>query len=167
MPKDLFIIRHAKTEQISAGQSDFERQLTQRGHADAQLIGEMFKELGIKPDKIYASPAKRTSQTAQILCQSLAISAETIIFEATIYEASLKTLFALVSRFDEGANCAFLIGHNPGLMLLGDYLSNQPIDFLPTTGTIYLHFEIDSWQEVSAGLGHQQWFKTPKMLKSA
>lgn len=165
MPKDIFIIRHAKTEQVSQGQTDFERQLTQRGHTDAQLMGEMFKALGIKPDKIYVSPAQRTTQTAQILSQSLAISEETIIFEPAIYEASLKTLFALLSRFDEAADCAFLIGHNPGLMLLADYLSNQPIDFMPTTGTVYLHFAIDSWQEVSAGLGHLKWFKTPKMLK--
>ncbi len=166
MSKDLFIIRHAKTEQASLGQADFERQLTERGHTDAQLMGKMLKELDIKPDKIYASPAVRTTQTAQILCQSLAISLETIIFEPSIYEASLKTLFELVSQFDEEVHCAFIVGHNPGLMLLADYLSSTSVDFMPTSGTLYLHFEIDTWQEVSAGLGQHKWFKTPKMLKS-
>jgi len=164
MSKHLFIIRHAKTEEIQMEQDDFDRGLLPRGHSDANLIAKTLIELHHLPDKIYSSPAMRTTQTARIFCEVMKINFQEIVFEDSIYEASLQALLNLIVNFDESAEKVFLIGHNPSLCMLADYLTEEEIYSLPTSGTVYIRFEIEKWGEISKGLGHLEWLKTPKML---
>jgi len=56
--KRLVLIRHAKTEQTGYDQ-DFQRELTDRGVADAHNIVSDLKKWKIIPDKINTSPAVR------------------------------------------------------------------------------------------------------------
>lgn len=164
MQRNLIIVRHAKAKEITTGQADFDRKLSKRGVSDAHLIGQMLKELAIQPDKIYASPSRRTTMTANILAEELAYPADELIFDHEIYEASSNTLLNIVNNFDDHIKVAFLIGHNPGLTLLADYLSNANIEFIPTSGMVNLVFEMESWKMVSKDLGSLVWFKSPKMI---
>ncbi len=164
MSKYLFIIRHAKTEEIQAGQEDFDRKLRPRGHSDAKQMSEVLIDLGQKPDKIYCSPAMRTKQTAKIFCEELSFNLEEVTYEPSIYEASLRALLQVLADFDAASERVFLIGHNPGLCMLADFLTGANIYDLPTSGIICIRFEIDTWEEISKGLGHLEWLKTPKML---
>ena len=65
--RELFIMRHAKSSWDDPTLSDFERPLNRRGKEDAPLMGEHLKRLGIKPDLIVSSPAKRAKKTAKIV----------------------------------------------------------------------------------------------------
>jgi phosphohistidine phosphatase len=103
-------------------------------------------------------------QHHQEQCWPIFRLAQEIVFEDSIYEASLQALLNLIVNFDESAEKVFLIGHNPSLCMLADYLTEEEIYSLPTSGTVYIRFEIEKWGEISKGLGHLEWLKTPKML---
>ena len=65
MQRRLVMIRHAKSSWANPLQSDFERPLNDRGKTEAPEMGEKLKELGVLPDLVISSSAKRTRQTAK------------------------------------------------------------------------------------------------------
>ena len=164
MQKSLYIIRHSKAKLIKSGQNDFDRKLSKKGIGHAQIMGDFLLKMGVEPDKFYVSPARRTKMTAETIAEMLKYDKENFIFENNIYEAGTKTLLDVVNNFDDQANTVFLIGHNPGLTMLADYLGDTEIGFMPTSGIVYLTFNIESWKHVSKGTGLFRWHKSPKML---
>ncbi len=80
--KDFYLIRHGETEDnranIAAG-GDYESILTQKGRRQASLIASVLQKIAPKPVRIYASPMKRTAETAEILNQNLKL--ETTLIE--------------------------------------------------------------------------------------
>jgi phosphohistidine phosphatase len=162
MPKYLLIIRHAKAKEIELGQADFERKLSKRGKSDAEELGGELKKMNVIPDTFYVSPAKRTHKTAEIIAEELNLTPEKIQLLPEIYEAAQHTLLKIINKFDRQSQIACLIGHNPGLTLIADYLSGGKVDFLPTCGSVYLQFDLDDWQMISKNTGQLLWLKSPK-----
>ena len=59
----LILIRHGKTEARATSGEDFDRQLTERGRRDVQLVAEAMIAAGLIPDRVLVSAAVRTRQT--------------------------------------------------------------------------------------------------------
>ena len=122
MPKKtLYIARHAKSSWDDASLSDFERPLNKRGKRDAPFMAEKLKELGVKPDLILSSPAQRAKTTAKHYHEALGSKLE---FDERIYEASLMSLIYLIQEQFEKVDSLMIVGHNPGLTMLNDRVSN-------------------------------------------
>lgn len=165
MIKQILFVRHAKTEIQEFGQLDFDRKLKPRGHNDTKIMSKVLQDLNIKPDKIYSSPAKRTTQTTEILTQNLDISTNQVIFEETIYEAGLGDLLHIINNFDNHNKLNFMVGHNPSITYIADWLANSNMGFMPTCGMALVEFNLENWEEVSQNTGSLIWFKTPKLEK--
>ena len=71
MQRRLVMIRHAKSSWANPLQSDFMRPLNERGKTEAPEMGDKLKALGITPDLVIASSAKRTRQTAKRIANPL------------------------------------------------------------------------------------------------
>ena len=84
-------MRHAKSSHDIGG-SDFDRPLSRRGVNDALRIGSSLLADGLLPDHLISSPAKRTRQTALLICENLQIPEKSIIKELadSAREAGLK-----------------------------------------------------------------------------
>ncbi len=165
MTKKLYIIRHAKAKDADEFEADFDRQLSQRGIQDAKTTGNWAKQNNIMPDFILCSPAERTRKTSEVLAKVLGFPDTKIEHELYMYEASQPTLLNLVNEaIPQEANTVFLIGHNPSCTLLADYISNVNITFMPTCAVVGLSFEVDSWGEISQGMGSLICFQIPKEL---
>jgi len=165
MSKHLLIIRHAKAKEQESGESDFERKLSKRGKEDAEEMAKELKKMNILPDKIFVSPAKRTAKTAEIMAEVLDYPMTNLDFKPEIYEASQHTLLKIINNFDDSIDLAFLVGHNPGLTLISDYLSIEEVDFLPTCGMAFFTFEADTWQMIGRNFGKLMWLKSPKEIQ--
>lgn len=162
MARDLFIIRHAKSD-WSFDVSDFDRPLNTRGFANAPKIAARLSEYSIKPELLVSSPAKRALTTAQLFASQLKIPIGAIQTDDRIYEALPTTLLKIVNEFDNAYHSIALIGHNPGLTLLANYLTDEQIYNLPTCGLVHIRFhDAENWAAVSGGLGSQLWFTFPK-----
>ena len=134
--KKLTLIRHAKsTHQLPLVQ-DFHRPLNDRGLRDAPLIGKHLKKAHhFAPDCLITSPAGRARTTALLIAGDIGFPAEDLQEEPRIYEAPLRVLTGVVRHLPDTIHHAVLVGHNPGLELLANWLCGpQTITGLRTVG---------------------------------
>jgi phosphohistidine phosphatase len=124
--RELYILRHAKSDWDSSAQSDFERPLAKRGKKDAPAMGEWMAKQKIKIDYIASSPAERAKQTVYAVVKELDIAKKEIHFNDKIYMASLESLLRVLGEIPKKANKVMLVGHNPGLDDLLQYLVKDP-----------------------------------------
>jgi len=161
--RELFILRHAKSSWDDPTLADFDRPLNSRGKEDAPLMGKHLAKLGVKPDLIVSSPAKRAKKTAKIVAEQLGLKPEEIEFRDTIYEASAQSLLYLVCQ---SAKRVMLVGHNPGLTQLANILGDIVIENIPTTGIVGVAFQLSKWGEEACRMkGHTILFDYPKKIK--
>jgi phosphohistidine phosphatase len=155
MLKTLYIARHAKSSWDDPSLSDFERPLNKRGKRDAPFMAGILACRGESPELILSSPAERAKKTAEIYHHYLGGK---LRFEDGIYEATAMRLFYLVQEAFQEANSVMIVGHNPGLTELNDYLSDIPIFNIPTAGVVALEFR----NEIAAKSAKQRFFEYPK-----
>jgi len=72
----IYLARHGQDEDNAAGLLNGRRDtnLTAVGLAQANLLAQTIKELGIEINQIYSSPLKRAYQTAKIVADTLGLS---------------------------------------------------------------------------------------------
>jgi len=163
--RELFIMRHAKSSWDDPSLADFDRPLNQRGKSDAPLMGKHLAKMGVKPDLIIASPAKRAKKTAKIVAEEIGYNPEQILYRETIYEASPQSLLYMVCQLPEDAKRVMIVGHNPGLTQLANILGDIMIDNLPTAGIVGIVFDTSKWEEACRMKGQTVLFDYPKKLK--
>ncbi len=161
--KKLYLIRHAKSSWNDLNLDDFDRPLNKRGKHDAKLMGERLKSKKIKPDLIIASPAKRASITANVIAKKIDYELEKIDYQETIYEASLYNLLSILKSIDNKNDVVFLIGHNPSLNSLLNYLvESHDIENIVTTGMVEIKLDVERWGEIDEDSGEIVLFEFPK-----
>ncbi len=163
--RELFLVRHAKSSWDDPLLADFDRPLNERGKRDAPRMGEHLAGMGVRPDLIVASPAKRAGKTAKIVAEKLGYDPKNIRWVEGIYEASVQSLLYLICSLPDEARRVMVVGHNPGLTHLADILGDMPIDNIPTAGAVGLVFDAKSWDEACRSKGHTLFFEYPKKLK--
>ena len=155
--RNLFLLRHAKsdrTQQIT----DFDRPLNGRGRDAALRIGKWMKRHRIQPEWVICSPALRTRETLDLLRSKLKISDELIDFDKRAYLADVRTLLAILARCPKDMSNILLVGHNPGLEELLDYLCgpNLPISekgkVMPTAALAQIALP-DEWRKLASRTG--------------
>jgi phosphohistidine phosphatase len=160
--KNLFIIRHGKSDWDRPGVSDIDRPLKERGIRDAHEMAKRGLEQGLVPDLIISSPANRALNTARIFSKVLGYSPDSILINQDLYLAESDEIMEVIAAADNSSNTLMLFGHNPGFTELTDDLSNLNIDNLPTTGMVLLKFKAESWEEISKKCLTSEFFDFPK-----
>ncbi|MDR3438441.1 histidine phosphatase family protein [Telmatospirillum sp.] len=156
--KLLYLLRHAKSSWDDPDIDDFDRPLNRRGRETATLVADYCRDHEIQPSTIICSTAKRTRQTLQPWLSAL--DNVPVNFDNRVYEASWKTLYALINDLHDGHRTALLLGHNPGLQRLALQLAHPDSDNpalprmaakLPTGSLIVLSSTVDRWAEITPG----------------
>lgn len=165
--RELLLLRHAKSD-WKEELEDIERPLAEKGKKSASRLGQWLIENKIEPDYILISPAQRTQQTFKRLKFNKDTS--TAVIEDTLYLATLDQLIDVLQKIPSHYEKVMIIGHNPGLEELAQYLeSERHCDDCDTrlfpTGSL-AHFVLPSnWQKLSAGSGKLVQFIRPKDIK--
>jgi len=124
--RELYILRHAKSDWDSDAQSDFDRPLAKRGKKDAPAMGKWMAKQNLHVDYIISSPAQRAKQTIHAVAKELEIPKHDIHFEPKIYMANLTTLLQILKTCSAKAKQVMIVGHNPGLDDLLQHLVKAP-----------------------------------------
>ena len=74
----------------------------------------------------------------------------------------MPALLQTIEAFPDEAVSAFLVGHNPGMTCLAEYLTRKQIGSLPTCGVACIEMDIDSWSLAGRGLGNLDFLDYPK-----
>ncbi|MBF0163363.1 MAG: histidine phosphatase family protein [Magnetococcales bacterium] len=125
MKRQLIIMRHAKSAWDTDAVSDFERPLAKRGLQDAPRMGQWLSDHGLIPDSIVSSPALRAKQTILEVCKVLDIKKKAVLWDARIYGAGTEELLEVLAELPKQTEIAMIVGHNPGLEMLFEYLVNH------------------------------------------
>ncbi len=160
--KTLYVIRHAKSSWDFPHLSDFERPLNDRGSRDAPMMGKRLRDRGILPDCLVSSTALRARETSVRISAEIGFPEKSIIFRRGVYEAGVSSLLKEIRAFPVDAASAFLVGHNPGLTDLVEYLTGKYIGNLPTCGTACIEMEMDAWTMAGRGMGRLVFLDYPK-----
>lgn len=176
----LILIRHAKAEQATAGQADFDRPLAPRGLLDAEAGGHELARI-VPPDLVLCSPARRTRQTWRAVLEGLTLelknsdaNVEEVHPEAryvqALYEASMFDIVETVRKAPETASVVAVVGHEPTLSeatvaLAGpgsdpDALTHVKSGF--STGGIAVLAIERAWAGLAPGDGRLEQFVVPR-----
>jgi len=160
--KKLYLVRHAKSTRQYTELPDFERPLNNRGRADAPIMGEVLRGMKIIPDLIISSPATRAIATARLMAEHLDYPLNKIVVNEDIYEAWLEDLVNVLKGVNSSHISVMLIGHNPGLQLLAEYVTDFPFDNIPTCGVLGIELMLDNWKDIRKSSGKTLFFEKPK-----
>jgi phosphohistidine phosphatase len=116
----------------------------------------------VRPDLILSSPANRAAMTARIIADKISYPLEKICFSESIYQFSANALIDVVKHLDDVVNKVMLVGHNPALTDLANYIGDQPIDNIPTSGVFCADLDIPSWAKIGDHCGKLKFFEFPK-----
>ena len=162
--KNLYLIRHAKSDWNDESKSDFDRGLNKRGEKAILTMAKALKEKKVMPDLILSSSAKRAKLTAKGLAKEIGYSGKIQYIDA-LYMAEPKTTQGLIKDVNNTVNTLFIVGHNPETTELSNMLINDYIDNVPTLGIVALKLPIDDWKAFKIEKGKMQFFIYPKMFK--
>ena len=156
MSRQLLLLRHGKSDWGAASSSDFDRPLKQRGIKAAQRMGLWLQQQKLIPDYIRSSPATRAKNTAEITSKAMCIDEQQIYYDASLYAASLQHLKNALASCPPSAQRVMLIGHNPGLESLLEFLNKGSLPIsndgkLLATATLAIFAMPDNWNTLSTG----------------
>lgn len=162
--KTLLVIRHAKAE-TGFGLKDFDRSLTSRGSNDAPAMAKKIAEKKINIDAFISSPAKRTTQTAELFCNTFHKKAADILFKNELYNAPAGTYVEVIQNIKDNFDTVAIFGHNPGVTDFANSLIKEvKIDIMPTCAVFAVTANIKSWKEFAATEKQFLFFDYPKNI---
>ena len=160
--KNLFLLRHAKSSWDNAALADFDRPLSKRGISNAILLSEHIQKHNITFDLVLSSPSERTQSTLVLVLSALDDFPTTTLKES-MYHASPFSLTQLIKEQDDAINNLLIIGHNPGLHILTEQLTNQSIVKFPTCAFAKIT-NFNQWKDIDTGILNLESLITPKEL---
>lgn len=164
--KELFIIRHAKSDQGFWG-NDFERPLNDRGRSDALLMANRFLKRQVNIDAWISSPAKRAKKTAEIFTETFKVETSEIIFVSALYHATPEVFYDVISSLPDDLNNIVVFSHNPGITyFVNSLVEDIKIDNMPTSGLFAIQTNISRWKEFNQAKKEFLFFDYPKRVVS-
>ena len=145
----LYIMRHAKSDWSGPQISDFERPINKRGTKNAMRIGEWMNENNHIPQKIISSPALRAKETIELVTEQISkFNLEDLTYEDELYLAGFTQLIEFINTYKDKVQSLMLVGHNPGIENLVNYLCDRSGDkeTIVTTANLFIFkFSSDSF----------------------
>ena len=164
MEKTLFLLRHARAAEKTAEQQDLQRELNSVGLQNSTRMGINFEKNNVHFDIIITSPAVRAKTTASLVAEQIRYDTNKIHVNEEVYEASPRTLLQVVNQLKNEWNTVLIVGHNPSITYVSEYLTNDEIGNITTCGVVKIAFDMDSWEQVSEGTGKLVSYEYPDSL---
>jgi phosphohistidine phosphatase len=173
--KTLTIFRHGKSGWDAPVSRDFDRPINERGIKGSRLMGAKARELGLKFDAVYCSPAVRCVETLDAFWEGYCAILHPN-WDKKVYLASGDSLLDWLNDLDETGDNILMCGHNPGceelsLMLVpdkkGDELRDELEEKFPTASIASIEIDVDSWSAVKEDSGRLVRFIRPRDLDAA
>ena len=149
--KQLHLVRHARSSWEHPELSDRQRPLNIRGRQAAPLTGRAMHEeieaIGRETPQFFVSTAERARETFDGLTIGWPLLGEQVPnFEDALYTFDETDLIDWIAAANDGLDSIALIGHNPAMTELANFLCpTLAFSNLPTAGWLWLCFDDDSW----------------------
>lgn len=162
--KNLYLIRHAKSDWSDESKTDHERGLNKRGKRAISTMAQALKTRGIMPDLILSSSATRAKLTAKGLAEKLGYSGKIKYMDA-LYMAEPLDIISIIKKIKDKYSTVFIVGHNPEMTELTDILQDEYIENVPTLGIVAFEIPVQKWSNFKPEEARLDFFIYPKMYK--
>ena len=144
--KTLLLLRHGKSSWKETNLADHDRPLKRRGINDALRMGEFLSSVGLIPDQICCSTAKRAKDTVKYLLETIHYEGE-VLYSRELYHGYTDDYINILNGVDNHHNSVMVVGHNPGLEEFVSTLSEID-EWLPTAAVVQIELAICNWREI-------------------
>ncbi len=151
MTRQLVLLRHAHAEPGRMGGNDFVRTLSERGRQQLSVVAPAIAKR-VSPDKVIASAAVRTTETARALLRAADMTDAQFEADDALYEVPSMVLYERLLRVDEALSVVAFVLHNPGVSDLAQALINGPIRPFEPADFAVIRFNC-GWSEITHGSG--------------
>lgn len=162
--RDLIIVRHAQAEPIAYSGLDFDRTLTSLGEEHARLMARRVMSYDLKIDRFICSPAIRTKMTALAFSREIGFQENEILYLDELYEGTFQDYLNVLSTLAK--NATIIIGHNPAVQDLGNWLCGRHFQDFPPSGMMHLRSSLNQIGNISESDGILLRFEYPEIFKS-
>ncbi len=160
--KQVYLIRHAKSSWANPDLDDFDRPLNGRGKRNAPEMARRLEVLGIHPDAIISSPAKRARRTAAYMAKGTGYKKSDIMFDENLYIGSLSYHLKVIATSFQKYDTLFIVGHNHTFTELADYLTGKEFGNVPTCGVVGVSYGNNKKGVATSGAGKLLFFDFPR-----
>lgn len=134
-------------------------------------MGAWLLSQNLKPDYLVSSPATRARETILAVADQLGIGERHIHWDDRLYMADPDILLGILGECPHHARRVMLVGHNPSLDDLVDYLVERDADLGPGPGILktatLARIQLpDDWHDLSSGSGKLLALVSPKTLNA-
>ena len=161
--RTLYLLRHAKSTWKDNSQVDFERPLARRGRRACMLLAAFIQANEIKFDLIFSSTAVRARETIELIRQQAKLTNE-LRFDERLYDASAQRIIEVVSELADGPKSVMVVGHNPGLEHVVNFISVEQQQF-PTAALAKIKVKGSKWPDLDLKFATLEWVVRPKELE--
>jgi phosphohistidine phosphatase len=170
-PRQLFVLRHAKSSWDDPDVGDFDRPLAPRGQRDAARLAADLAVRGPVPELVLCSTARRTRETLAAVLVGVD-EVPVVQFLDALYGASSGELLALLRQVPEATGSVLLVGHNPGLQELVLWLAGdgagaarrQAESKFPTGALATINLGATAWADLAPGAARLDALVVPRSL---
>ena len=148
--KNLILVRHAKSS-WEVPMHDKDRGLTCQGMKDAHLVSIYAKDFIPKMYIIWASSAKRATNTALIFAQNFAYPVESIVYKDDLYTFDEKKLEKVIKSCSNLFESVIVFAHNGAITNFVNKFGDDYIDNIPTSGFVFMTLDTDDWKKIKKG----------------
>ena len=145
--KTLLLLRHAKSGLKNSDLPDHERPLTKRGKKEAPKVGTYLKEIGLVPDLILSSTAKRAHDTAEAVADASGFEGQVELYQ-DLYMSDPTSYLDILRCMPDYANRVLVVGHNPDVEELLTLLTEVQ-EHMTTAALAVINLPISTWEELT------------------
>ena len=145
------LMRHGKSDWDAGAENDHARPLAPRGVAVAERMGEVIRELGLVPDLVVSSTAKRARATAELARLTGGWDSR-LVLEERLYGASVSETLSVLAEHGSTCNRVMLVGHQPTWSMTVKHLTGARVSM--RTATIAdIDLSITGWADAPEAAG--------------
>jgi phosphohistidine phosphatase len=169
-PREVWLLRHAKSSWDDPSLADVDRPLAPRGTRDAARMASHLASVDT-PRLVLCSAGLRARQTLAAVLPSLD-SPLVIAIEPELYTFDADAVIERLRRLDDAERTVLVVGHNPALQEAAARLSadgelRRRLEAkFPTAALATIEMPEGSWTSLVEGTGTLTSFVVPKELAS-
>jgi len=147
----LMLMRHGKSDWDAGAENDHSRPLAPRGIAAAERMGEVIRELGLVPDLVVSSTAKRARASAE-LARITGGWDSRLVLEDRLYGASVSETLSVLSEHGSTCDHVMLVGHQPTWSMTVHHLTGARVS-MRTATIAAIDLSITDWSDAPNATG--------------
>lgn len=171
--KQIILVRHAKAmERTEWSGTDFDRPLTPAGENSNKIVANYLRLIGVKPDRIVASPSARTKGTAIDLAKKFGIEKKIEYFDELYNENTAPTRdvmaihMNIAKKTKKDSDVLVIVGHNNDLSDFAAFLSGESVPSMKKGSIVVLSLpECTDWKDIQPGSLKFIYYLTPHFLR--